>query len=150
MFAHGLLYAATGYHRPALLAIDPRQARGDVTGSHVRWSHDKGVSLTPSVIVVGDEIYFVSDAGVASCFDARTGIPHWSERLGGGFSASPVYAAGRLFFPNEEGVVYVVKAAKSFELLATNDLEERSLASPVVDEGALLLRTEAHLWRIEE
>ena len=112
------------------------------------WTHDKGVPLTPSILAIGDELYFVSDSGVASCLDSRTGRVHWKKRLGGDFSASPVFAEGRVYFQNEAGVTYVVKADTTFELLATNDLEERTLASPAVADGALFLRSESHLWRI--
>ena len=103
---------------------------------------------TPSVLVVGDEVYFVSDNGVATCLDARTGDLHWTERLGGGFSASPVFAEGRIYFTNEDGTTYVLKPGKEYELLATNELGERALASPAVDDGTLYLRTASHLWRI--
>lgn len=148
VFAHGLLYVCTGWLRAKLLAIDPRGARGDVTATHVRWSHDRGVSLTPSPLVAGNEIYFMADSGVATCLDARTGRPRWSERIGGAFSASPVYADGRVYFLSEEGVTSVVKAGTNYELLATNDLDERALASPAVADGAIFLRTESHLWRV--
>jgi outer membrane protein assembly factor BamB len=149
VFAHGLIYVATGYNRPRLLAINAAaaQRRGD---DAVVWTYERGVSLTPSLLVAGNELYFVADNGVASCLDARTGKAHWTERLAGGFSASPVFAHGRLYFVNEEGVTYVVSANKSFELLATNQLEERTLASPAVTDGALFVRTESHLWRISE
>jgi outer membrane protein assembly factor BamB len=73
---------------------------------------------------------------------------HWSERLEGEFSASPVSAEGRVYFQNEEGGGFVVRASTSFELLAENDLGERSLASYAVTDGALLIRTEKHLWKI--
>ncbi len=148
VFAGGLLYVISGFDRPILLAIDPKGARGEATETHVVWRHERGVPLTPSALVVGSELYFVSDSGVASCLDARTGRVHWSKRLGGDFSASPVFAEGRVYFPNEAGVTYVVKADRTFELLATNDLEERTLASPAVGENALLIRSESHLWRI--
>ena len=85
---------------------------------------------------------------MATCVDARTGKVHWSERLGGDFSASPVFAAGRVYFQNEEGVGSVVKAGQTFELLAKNDLGERTLASPAISEGAIFLRSKSHLWRI--
>jgi hypothetical protein len=42
----------------------------------------------------------------------------------------------------------VVKAGKTFQLLAENDLGERSLASYAITDGALFIRTESHLWRI--
>jgi outer membrane protein assembly factor BamB len=148
VFANGFVYLTSGFMRANLLAIDPRGARGDATDSHVVWKYDRGVPTTPSPLVAGDEIYFVSDNGVATCLDARSGEVHWSERLGGGFSASPVAAEGRVYFVNEAGVTYVVRAAVEFELLATNDLGEPSLASPAVDDGAIYLRTESHLWRI--
>jgi hypothetical protein len=76
------------------------------------------------------------------------GTAHWSERLGGGFSASPVYAEGKIYFLNEEGVGSVVKAAKTFELMAKNELGDRTLASPAVLDNAILIRSASALWRI--
>jgi outer membrane protein assembly factor BamB len=148
VFAHGLLFICTGFDRPSICAIRPASHGGDLTGTHVAWRHTKGAPNTPSPIVVGDELYFVSDSGVASCLDARTGKAHWSERLGGAFSASPVAAEERLYFLNEEGTCYVVAANSEFKLLATNELGERTFASPAVADGALYSRSESHLWRI--
>ena len=85
---------------------------------------------------------------IAACADAKTGKLHWTHRLDGAFSASPVLAEGRIYFQSEEGVGYVIKTAKQFELLATNDLGERSLASYAVADGALFIRTQSALWRI--
>ncbi len=148
VFADGLLYVASGFDRPVLYAIDPKGAEGDVTDTHVVWTCEKGAPLTPSVLVVGDELYFVSDRGVATCADARTGKVHWTKRLGGDYSASPVFAEGRIYFQSEDGVTTVVQAAKDFQSLATNDLEERTLASPALVDGTIFLRSEANLWRI--
>jgi outer membrane protein assembly factor BamB len=147
-FAHGLIYVSSSFTRPVLYAIRVAGARGDVTDSHLAWKHTKGVPNTASPVVVGDEIYFVSDSGIATCLDARTGKEHWSERLGGDFSASPVWADGRLYFQNEAGVGYVVAEGRQFRLLAKNELEERTLASPAVLDGTLILRSQGHLWRI--
>lgn len=148
VYAHGLLFVATGYDGAGLLAIDPAGARGDATATHVRWRHTRSTPMTPSPVVVGDEIYFVSDNGIASCLDARSGRAHWTERLGGAFSASPVAADGRVYFTSEEGVTSVVKAARKYELIAANDLGERALASPAPADGALFLRTASHVWRL--
>jgi outer membrane protein assembly factor BamB len=148
VFGNGLLYVSSGFDRPVLYAIDPANAKGDVTETNVRWTQAKGAPCTPSPLLVGNEVYMVSDAGIASCLNAATGEVYWSERLGGNFSASPVVAEGRIYFVNEAGITFVVKADKKFELLAKNDLEERSLASPAVDQGALFIRTETKLWRI--
>ncbi len=149
VFAHGLLYVASGFDKAVLYAIRPQKAQGDVTETNVAWSLEKGAPLTPSVLVVGDELYFISDIGVANCVDAKTGKVHWTKRLGGNYSASPVLAEGRIYFLSEEGVTTVVRASKEFESLSTNELGERSLASPAVDDGAIYLRTESNLWRIE-
>jgi outer membrane protein assembly factor BamB len=148
VFAHGLLFISSSYMKPVLYAIKAAGAKGDVTGTHLVWKHEKGAPNTPSPLVVGDELYFVSDSGIATCLDARTGKLHWSERLGGGFSASPILAEGRLFFQNEAGVGTVLSAGKIFEVLAKNDLTARTLASPAVTDNTLFLRSQSHLWRI--
>lgn len=146
----GLVFMSTAFDTPVVYAIRPAGAKGDVTDTHVAWTHRKGGPATPSPLLVGDELYFVSDNGIATCADAKTGKPHWTERLDGGFSASPVAAEGRVYFQNEGGVGYVVKAGKQFELIAENDLGERSLASYAVTDGALFIRTEGHLWKIAD
>lgn len=148
VFAHELLFIGTGFDRPNLLAIRPAGANGDVTKSHVAWKSDKNAPLTPSALVVGDEVYFVSDSGFATCADAKTGKVHWTERLGGGFSSSPVFAAGHIYCQNEAGSTYLLKAGKEFKQVANNELDERTLASQAVVEGAILIRTETNLYRI--
>ena len=148
VFAHDLLFVSSSFDRPVLKAIRPAGAQGDVTESHMAWEWTKGVPHTASMLVAGDELYFVADGGIASCADARTGKIHWSERLGGDFSASPILAAGRIYFFNESGVAYVVNAGKTYELIATNTLGEPTLASPVPADGVLFVRSEGHLWRI--
>jgi outer membrane protein assembly factor BamB len=97
VFAHGLVYIATGFQQPALMAVRPDGA-GDVTDTHVAWRLQRGAPLTPSPIVVGDELYMVTDGGILSCVDARSGGILWQQRLGGTFSASPVLAGGHLYF----------------------------------------------------
>jgi len=148
VYAHGLLFITTGFETANLLAIDPLGAGGDVTGSHIKWTCRHGVPTTPSLLATGNELYFVSDGGVASCLDAMTGNTIWNERLGGDFSASPIAAEGRIYFLDESGVGYVLRGGHKFELLAKNDLGERTLASYAVADNALFIRSEFHLWRI--
>lgn len=150
VFAHGLLFVATGFNRADLLAIrvDP-PASGDLTDTHLAWRTTKGAPLTPSVLVVGDELYAVNDAGLASCWDAKTGQLHWQEKIDGNYSASPLHAAGRIYFQNETGTATVLAASKTFTKLATNALNEPTLASYAVAENALFLRTAAHLYRLQ-
>lgn len=127
-----------------------QKAQDDATDTHIAWSHDKGAPLTPSVLVVGDELYYVSDNGVATCVDAQSGKAHWTKRIGGDFSASPVFADGHIYFQNEAGVTTVISKGPTFESLSTNDLGERTLASPVPAENAIYLRSEANLWKIQK
>jgi outer membrane protein assembly factor BamB len=148
VFADGLLFISSGFDTPTIYAIRPGGAKGDATQSHIAWSRNKGGPLTPSMLAAGDELYTISDAGIASCLDAKTGKPYWTHRLNGTFSASPVLAEGRIYFQTEGGVGIVIKAAKTFEPLAENDLGERSLASPAIVDGAIFIRTEHRLWRI--
>jgi outer membrane protein assembly factor BamB len=147
VYAHGLVYIATGFQQPAMLAVRPDGA-GDVTKSHVAWKLARAAPFTPSPIVVGDEFYMVNDAGIASCLDARTGTVIWQQRLGGTYSASPVFADGRIYFLAEQGVTTVIAAGKEFRRLATNPLEGGLLASMAVSNGSLFLRTDSHLYRI--
>lgn len=147
VLAHGLLFVGTGYDRPLVHAIRVGGS-GDVTGTHLAWTLAKGAPNTPSMVVVGELLYCVSDAGIASAIEATTGKVVWAERLGGNFSASILHADGRLYFQNEEGMGFVLRPGRAFEVLARNDLAERTLASHAVDDGALYLRTRTSLYRI--
>jgi outer membrane protein assembly factor BamB len=92
----------------------------------------------------------VSDRGNASCLDARTGKQHWQERVGDAYSASPFYADGKVYFQSEDGQTTVVKADRKFEVLARSKLGERTFACYAVADSAIFLRTEKHLYRIQE
>jgi outer membrane protein assembly factor BamB len=149
VYGHGLVFICTGFDQPRLLAIRP-DGQGDVTAMHVAWTSRAAVPLSPSLLLVGDELYMVADGGLASCVDAKTGRKHWQERLGGNYSASPLFADGKIYFQSEEGVGTVLKAEKKFQLLAKNSLGERTLASYAVADHALFIRTEQHLYRIQK
>jgi outer membrane protein assembly factor BamB len=148
VYGHGLLFLSTGFDTPVLLAVRP-DGSGDVTDTHVAWRMRKNAPLTPSPLLVGDELYTLSDAGVLSCLDARTGRVHYQQRLGGTYSASPLFADGKIYVQSEDGVGTVVRAGREFEELAHNALDERSLASYAAADGALFIRTAKYLYRIE-
>ncbi len=149
VFGHGLVFLSTGYNTPVLLAIQP-SGKGDVTQAHVVWRLKEHAPHTPSPLLVGDELYVVSDSGFASCLDARTGTIHWTKRLAGAFSSSPLEADGKVYFLNEDGASFVVKASTKYDMVAKNELKEKTQASYAVADGALFLRTEKHLYRIEK
>jgi outer membrane protein assembly factor BamB len=147
VYGHGRVFVSNSTDSPHLMAIRPN-GTGDVTETHVAWKVRRAVPLTSSPLLVGDELYMISDGGIATCLDARTGKVRWRERIGGEHSASPLHAAGKVYFQDEEGVATVVKASKQFEVVARNRLDERVLASYAVVAGDLLIRTEEHLYRI--
>ncbi len=148
VYAHGMIYISTGYNSPVVMAIRPDGA-GDVTETHLAWKHDKAGPNTPSLLVVGDELYMVSDNGVATCLDAVTGAQHWVKRLGGNFSASPLFADGRIYIQDEQGKATVIAPGTTYQQLAVNTLNERTLASYAVADGAIYLRSERRLYRLE-
>jgi outer membrane protein assembly factor BamB len=147
VFGGGLVFITTGFNQPSLLAIRP-DGKGDVTRSHVAWKLSRGVPLTPSPLLIGGDLYMVSDNGIASMVDAATGVVKWQERLNGTFSASPVFADGRIYFLDEEGRTIVVKPGPQPEVTAQNRLDGATLASVAVSSGSLFLRTGTHLYRI--
>jgi outer membrane protein assembly factor BamB len=147
VYGHGLVYIATGFQQPALIAVRADGA-GDVTRTHIAWTLRRAAPYTPSPLLVGDELYVVSDIGIATCLDAKTGETHWQQRLGGNFSASPVFADGRIYFLSEEGAATVIAPGKVFRKLATNQLDGATLASIAVSGGSLFIRSNSHLYRI--
>jgi outer membrane protein assembly factor BamB len=149
VFGHGLVYIATGCQQPSLIAVRP-DGEGDVTRSHIAWTLQRAAPLTPSPILVGDELYVVNDVGIATCLDARTGTVRWVQRLGGNYSASPVAADGRIYFLSEEGVATVIEPGTVFRKIATNALDGDMLASMAVSGGSIFIRSAEHLYRIGE
>ena len=151
--AHGLVFCASGRAGPTL-AIRPG-GRGDVTDSHVAWRTSRGSPFVPSPLIYGDYLYTVNDmASIVTCFEASTGTVMWQERLGPpareGFSASPVGVDGKVFFTSDAGQTFVLRAGREFELLRTNDIGARTLASPALVDGRWYIRTERELVAIWE
>ncbi len=143
-----MIFMGTGYNSPNILAIKT-DGKGDVTKTHIAWTLKKGAPHTPSLLLVGDELYTVSDGGLATCVDARTGKVHWQERVPGKYSASPFYADGKIYLQNEKGATTVLRAGLKFEILASSDLKEKTFASYAVADGTIYLRTETQLYRLQ-
>ena len=143
---HGMIFMSTGFMRAKLLAVRyENTAKPDIA-----WSYTRGVSTQPSPLLVGDELYFITESGgLVTCLDAHTGEKHWVERIGGNYSASPTHSKGRIYFHSREGVTTVLQAGREFKVLAKNQLEGQHMASAAVDGNALLLRTDKALYRIE-
>jgi outer membrane protein assembly factor BamB len=147
VYGQGLVFIATGFNEPTLIAVRP-DGKGDITRTHVAWTLERGAPLTPSPLLVDDVLYVVSDIGIATALDAKTGKPHWQQRLGGNYSASPVFADGRIYFQSEEGLTTVIAPGTAFRLLARNELDGATLASLAVSDGSIYIRSDTHLYRI--
>ncbi|MBC8165978.1 MAG: PQQ-binding-like beta-propeller repeat protein [Bryobacteraceae bacterium] len=148
VFGFGLAFLCTGFYGPKLLAVRV-DGKGDVTSTHIAWQYERGVPLTPSPLLAGEELYMISDNGILTCLDARTGKENWRQRLSGSYSASPVLAGGRVYILSEEGETTVVASGKQFRRIASNKLDGRFLASIAISSKALFLRSDTHLYRID-
>lgn len=145
----GLIFFPTGFSAGQLFAVRTG-GNGLITDTHVAWKVKRGISNKPSILLVDGLIYVINDTGIASCIEAKTGEVVWQKRIGGEYSASPVYADSKIWLFNEEGKTTVLKPGRTFEVLAENQLDEGFLASPAIVGKAFYLRTRTHLYRIEK
>jgi outer membrane protein assembly factor BamB len=147
VFAHGIIYVCTGFAPPQLWAIRP-DGQGDVTESHVAWRHRRNVPNIPSPVIVGELLFTISDSGIATCLEAKTGQVVWSERLPGTFSASLLAAGDTIYAFGQYGKTTLFKAARTYEQVGHNELSGRVEATPAVSGGSLFIRTEQRLVKI--
>ena len=148
VFGHELIFFSTGYDSPTVMAVKVERA-GDGFAATVAWKSKEGAPRNSSPLLVGDELYLVSDEGIFTCRDATTGKVHWNERVPGAYSASLLFGAGNVYLQNEAGVGSVFKATKDGpEAVGGGKLPGRTLASYAVDGEALLIRTDTHLYKI--
>ena len=148
LFDRGLAYFVTGLMKKEMWAVNV-DGQGDVTDTHVAWKLKTRVGKYASPILVDGLIYTAAEESFISCLEAATGDTVWTERVGGKFAASPVYADGRLYFFDQQGTTVVLKPGRTLEILATNTLASGFMASPAVAGKAFFLRTKTHLYRIE-
>lgn len=145
VYGQGLVFVTNGMGR--MSAIRP-EGKGELTGDKIAWSSKRGVPKKSSLILDGGLLYMVSDLGVASCVDAKTGAAHWTARLGGNYAASPVLSRERIYFFNQDGEVPVIATGKKFRVLARNKLADGFMASAAIAGDSLILRTKSALYRV--
>ena len=143
----GMVIYNHDYDNPELMAVK-LGGQGDVTGTHVVWRLKRAAPSTPSPLLIGEDLYIVSDNGVASCVNARTGEAYWSARVGGNYSASPLLINDRILLLNETGLATWLKPGHTFTVLGTNELPGRTLATPACADGAIYLRTDEALYKV--
>jgi outer membrane protein assembly factor BamB len=150
--AFGMVFCTSGFRGSALQAVELGRT-GDLSGTDaIRWQVDKATPYVPSPILYEDKLYVCSvNKAVISCYDAATGKAHFTgQPLNevGEIYASPVGAAGRVYFVGRDGTTQVIRNAEQFEILATNDLDDKIDASPAIASDELFLKGKQHLYCI--
>jgi outer membrane protein assembly factor BamB len=149
-----LVFLMTGYRNPMLMAV--RLGReGDLTGTDaVVWTQTKGNSYTPSPVIFDNKLYALTDTGMLSCYNAKTGVPYYHQtRLPKtySFKSSPVGANGKLYLASENEDVIVVRMGETFEVLATNTMTDQVfIATPAIAGGEIFLRSKTTLFCIRQ
>lgn len=158
VYSGDLIVVASGRRPEAPIFVVRAGATGDITlaanqtsNTSVAWSKQQRGSYMPTPLIYGPHLYVLSNQGVLDCYDLKTGAEVYRQRLphkGGGFSASPVAADGRLYFPSEDGEIFVVRAGAQYEVLATNPMGELLMATPAISAGTMFVRTQHHVYAI--
>lgn len=150
LFVNGLLYINSGYSVAELFAVKPG-GTGDITDTNKIWATSGStIPKKPSPIIHDNLLYICSDSGIATCLEAATGKEVWKERIGGNYSAALIRHKERIYAFSEDGKGIVFSTGRTFKLLAQSQLPNGFMSSPAVSGNALYLRTNTHLYRIEE
>ncbi|WCJ59371.1 PQQ-binding-like beta-propeller repeat protein [Fontisphaera persica] len=147
VYGEGLIFTSSGFEATTIRTVKPG-GRGDVTATHIAWEQKRGAPTQSSLLYVKPHLYAVTDNGMLTCYTAANGEVVYQERLQGAFSASPVYADGRIYLLNEAGETIVIAPGPQFKVLARNRLNEKAQASIAVSQGRLFLRTAQHVYCI--
>lgn len=155
VYWNGLVFVNSGWifikNRPSFTrqyAVDPT-GKGDVTASHVKWVYEDEVPQIPTPVIVDGRMYMVHDRGMVTCLDAQSGKVVWKEKLEGNFNASPVYAAGNIYFFNVKGDCTIIKPGDSFQKIAECHIGETVKAVPAFVRDKMVLRTASNLYLIK-
>jgi outer membrane protein assembly factor BamB len=156
IFAHDLIYVTTGYRVIQPIYVIKPGAAGDISlkdgkdsSDFIAWSKTRGGPYMPTPVIYGDLLYVVSNQGVLTTYQAKTGERVYQERLGGkggAFTASPVATDGKIYLSSEDGEVFVVKAGPKYELLATNNVGQVMMATPAISDGLVIVRGVNHVF----
>ena len=141
----GMIYVATCFMRSQMLGISAGST------PEIVWRYKKGVPNTPSPLLSKGLLYFVGDSGgLVTCLDAKSGDLVWSERIASGkYWSAPFIANGKIYFHSEEGVTTVIEDGRNFKIVSENKINGKLMSSAAVSDGAIFLRSDKALYRIE-
>lgn len=158
VFADGVFVVASGRAPERPIFVVRADARGDITppagktsGGGLVWSRTGRGPYMPTPLVYKGIVYVLANNGVFDAYDLATGDEIYRQRLekvGNGFSASPVAADGKIYLSNEDGDMLVVQAGRAFKQIATNDMGELVMATPALSNGVMYVRTAKSLVAI--
>ena len=158
VFSDEFIVVASGRRPEAPIFVIRPGGSGDITlpvnqtsSRQIAWSKQQRGPYMPTPLIYHDYLYTLANQGILDCYELKTGKEIYRQRIphqGGGFSASPIAADGRIFLPGEDGDIFVVKAGPDFELLATNPMGELLMATPALSGGMMFVRTQHHLFAI--
>ncbi len=147
VIGEGLVFACSGFVDGVLRAVRP-DGRGNVTATHIAWETQDDVPRIPSLLYVKPHLYSITESGVLRCLEAATGKEIYRQRIGGKYSASPVWADGKIYLLSEQGRTFVIENGDAYVLVAQNELNEKCCASPAISQGNLFIRSEKTLFCI--
>ncbi|MDQ3665593.1 MAG: PQQ-like beta-propeller repeat protein [Acidobacteriota bacterium] len=160
IFAHDLIYVTTGYRVIQPIYVIRPGAAGDISlkdgkesSEFIAWSKTRGGPYMPTPVIYGDLLYILSNQGVLTTYQAKTGERVYQERLGGkggAFTSSPVASDGKVYLSSEDGEIFVVKAGPKYELLATNPVGQVMMATPAISDGLVIVRGVSHVFAFGE
>ena len=148
VYKHDVLFMTYGFPLRGHIGINPN-GTGNITKTNILYNDSPGAGgYVPSPVAFGEYFFNVSDEGIGSCRDAKSGKLIWKERMGRHFTASPVEAGGLLYFTDDDGVTSVVKPGPKLEIVQKNPIGEEVFASFAISQGQIFLRGVKHLYCI--
>jgi outer membrane protein assembly factor BamB len=150
LVGNGMVYVTAGYPAKRVLAIK-LGGSGDITKSSIAWQYEKGTAYVSSPILYGDYIYLISDKGILTCLDAKTGLVKYEGGrvpVPASFMSSPVAFDGKILMSSQDGDTFVVKAGPVHEVMRTNSLSEPIYTTPALAGGRIFIRGEKNLYCI--
>jgi outer membrane protein assembly factor BamB len=151
LVGNGMVYVTAGYPAKRVLAIK-LGGSGDITdSSSIAWKYEKGTAYVASPILYGDYLYLISDKGILTCLDAKTGqVKYEGGRVPvpASFMSSPVAFDGKILMSSDDGDTFVVKAGPVHEIMRTNSLNEPIHTTPALAGGKIFIRGEKNLYCI--
>ena len=146
LYHDGLLFITNGMG--GMVAVDP-SGTGNVTKTHIAWQSGKGVAKKSSQLIVDKLLYMVSDDGIASCREPKTGELIWQKRISGSYAASPVYADGKIFLFSTDGDVTTIRPGRNFQKLAESKFGDGFMASAAIVDDSIIVRSKSKLYRLQ-